>query len=79
MAEGSTTHDHDAELGPDRCTSCGGSELTAVPLVLTDGTDVTFVSCLVCEQRQWLAQDDGGSWQSLPIESVLARSAKPTR
>lgn len=74
MAEVSPTGPH-----PDRCSSCGGAQLTQLPMVLTDGTDVTFVSCLSCEARQWLVEEPGGTWRSIPIESVLERSAKPKR
>lgn len=67
------------EPDPEWCSACSGTELTAVALVLTDGTEVTFVSCLRCEHRQWLTPGDDGAWASIPIESVLARSAKPDR
>jgi len=63
---------------PERCAHCGSVALTRLPMVLTDGSDVLFVSCHACEQRQWLT-DDGGSWTALPIESVLARTQKPPR
>jgi len=46
-------------------------------MVLTDGTDVTFVSCQACEQREWLAVAEDGTFASLPISTVLARAAKP--
>ncbi|HWS59226.1 MAG TPA: hypothetical protein VN257_11845 [Actinotalea sp.] len=45
-------------------------------MVLTDGTDVTFVSCQACEQREWLAVDADGSLSALPITTVLARATK---
>ena len=61
---------------PDTCGSCGGTSLTQLALVLTDGTPVTFISCHTCEQRQWLTERDDGSWQVLPIEVVLERSAR---
>lgn len=61
---------------PERCSSCGGADLTQLPMVLTDGTDVTFVSCLSCERRQWLVENGDGTWVNIPIESVLERSAK---
>jgi hypothetical protein len=63
---------------PERCGSCGSASLTRLPMVLTDGTDVLFVSCHACEQRQWLTDADG-VWSALPIESVLARAQKPPR
>jgi hypothetical protein len=46
-------------------------------MVLTDGTDVLFVSCQVCERREWLTLTDDG-WTSLPIETVLKRSTRRT-
>ena len=61
------------------CSSCGSTVLTRLPLVLTDGTDVTFISCHVCEARAWFSQDDGGGWTSIPIASVLERSARKPR
>lgn len=64
---------------PERCGACGSAEVTALPMVLTDGTDVTFVACQVCEQRQWLTFADDGTWSALPIEAVLERSAKRPR
>ncbi|WP_263509398.1 hypothetical protein [Actinotalea sp. M2MS4P-6] len=46
-------------------------------MVLTDGTDVLFVSCQACENRQWLTEHDGG-WQALPIDTVLQRATRKT-
>ncbi len=63
---------------PERCSQCRSSSLTRLPMVLTDGTDVLFLSCHACEQRQWLTEQDG-VWTALPIESVLARTQKPPR
>lgn len=64
---------------PDRCSSCGCEAMTRLPLVLTDGTDVIFVSCHRCERREWLTAASDGSYSSIPIESVLARSARNPR
>lgn len=64
---------------PERCSSCRSEAVTTLPMVLTDGTDVTFVSCQRCERRQWLTFEDDGTWSSIPIESVLERSAKRPR
>ncbi len=64
---------------PDVCSSCGSTDLTRLPLVLTDGTDVTFVSCHRCERREWLTLGDEGTWLSLPIQSVIERSARKPR
>lgn len=64
---------------PDRCSACGSTELTRLPMVLTDGTDVTFTSCHRCERRAWLTMDGDGAWQGLPIEDVIERSARKPR
>ena len=64
---------------PERCSSCQSPELTRLPMVLTDGTDVTFVSCHRCERREWLTLDDDGSWVSIPIDTVIERSARKPR
>jgi hypothetical protein len=48
-------------------------------MVLTDGTEVTFVSCHRCERREWFTLDEEGSTVALPIETVLERSAKKPR
>ena len=64
---------------PGRCSTCGSGSLTRLPMVLTDGTDVTFQSCLQCERREWLEPTTDGTWTSIPIESVLARSARRPR
>lgn len=62
---------------PERCSRCRSGALTRLAMVLTDGTDVTFVSCQACEQREWLAVDENGALAALPISTVLARAAKP--
>lgn len=64
---------------PDVCSTCGSPELTRLPMVLTDGTDVTFVSCHRCERREWLTLAEDGTWESLPIEAVIQRSARKPR
>ncbi len=69
----------DVPADPQRCSACGGGELTRLPMVLTDGTDVTFVSCQRCERREWLTSDADGTWRSIPIASVLERSAKSAK
>lgn len=63
----------------EQCSACGSTNLTRLPMVLTDGTDVTFVSCHMCEKREWWAYAADGSHVSLPIETVLERSAKRPR
>lgn len=45
-------------------------------MVLTDGTDVVFVACGVCERRQWFETIDVGVWSPIPIDAVLERSAR---
>lgn len=60
---------------PDRCPSCRSGELTRLPMVLTDGTDVLFLSCHLCEHRLWLVEQADG-WSALPIETVLARTTR---
>lgn len=62
--------------GPSRCSACRGRDLTRLPMVLTDGTDVLFVSCQACERREWFEPAPDG-WAPLPIDSVLRRSTKP--
>ncbi|MCL3862685.1 hypothetical protein [Actinotalea sp. K2] len=53
--------------------------MTRLPMVLTDGTAVTFVSCHRCERREWLVPASDSTWEPMPIESVLARSARKAR
>ena len=60
---------------PTQCPECGGGDLTRVPIVLADGTDVVFVACGGCEIRAWLVDEDT-SWRRIPIEHVLASSAR---
>lgn len=62
-------------LPPERCAACGATDLTRLPMQLTDGTPVLFVSCQVCEHRSWLSEDEAG-WTALPIAEVLARSTR---
>lgn len=64
---------------PEACTACGSTDLTRLAMVLTDGTEVTFVSCHRCERRAWFTLDDEGRSTALPIETVLERSAKKPR
>ncbi len=61
---------------PEACGSCGGTDLTRLPMVLTDGTEVTFISCNACETREWLVQTTDGTWRTVPIDVVLRRSAR---
>ena len=61
---------------PRTCGSCGAEDLTRLPMVLTDGTEVTFISCNSCETREWLVQVEDGSWRTVPIDVVLRRSSR---
>ncbi|WP_225753665.1 hypothetical protein [Actinotalea sp. Marseille-Q4924] len=61
--------------GPVSCTGCRGGALTRLPMVLTDGTEVVFVSCHSCERREWFQPAVHG-WEQIPIDSVLRRSTK---
>ncbi|MCI2237872.1 hypothetical protein MO973_30755 [Paenibacillus sp. TRM 82003] len=53
------------------CGSCGSERVTRLSMSLTDGTEVEFVSCHVCEERSWLSP--GGP---LSVDSVLDRTRK---
>lgn len=64
---------------PEACQACGSQVLTRLPMVLTDGTDVVFVSCQVCEGRTWFATDEDGELTALPIADVLKRSERKPR
>ena len=64
---------------PGRCSACRSDALTRLPMVLADGTDVTFQSCQRCERREWLESMADGTWSSIPIDSVLQRSARRPR
>lgn len=61
---------------PQECPRCSGGDLTRVPIVLEDGTDVVFVACGACEVRAWLVENAEGGWTRIPIERVLASSAR---
>jgi len=61
---------------PDSCGACGSEALTRLPMVLTDGTEVTFINCHSCEAREWLVAQPDDTWQTMPIEAVLQRSAR---
>ncbi len=67
----------DVPRTPQSCGRCGSEELTRLEMTLRDGTEVTFINCHSCESREWLHQTADGVWESLPIETVLQRSAKP--
>jgi hypothetical protein len=61
--------------GPAACAACRADALTRLPMVLTDGTEVVFVSCHRCERREWFQPAVHG-WEPIPIDSVLRRSTK---
>ena len=61
---------------PSACSSCGSGELTRLPMVLTDGTPVVFLSCHRCERKEWVTDDGDGGWRALPIDDVVQRSTK---
>lgn len=60
--------------GTRGCSACGAQDLTRVPLRLTDGTEVVFVSCHECEARGWF--DSEGA--PVTDEYVHARSGRKT-
>ena len=55
---------------------CASQDLTKVPMMLTDGTDVVFVACGRCERREWFETLAQGLWAPIPIDAVLERSAR---
>lgn len=61
---------------PNSCGTCRATDLTRLPMVLTDGTEVTFISCNECETHEWLVQVEDGTWRTVPIDVVLQRSAR---
>lgn len=64
---------------PGTCSTCRSTDVTQLPMVLTDGTPATFVSCRRCEAREWLTPTPDGGWETIPIETVLERSARKPR
>ena len=58
--------------GTSACVVCGSGNLTRVPVRLTDGSEVTFVSCHDCEAKGWF--DSAGA--SVAHEWVLSRSGR---
>lgn len=53
------------------CRLCGSPRTTSIAMTLTDGSDVTMVSCRQCERRTWV--QDGAE---LPVDSVLVKARK---
>ncbi|WNB86344.1 hypothetical protein [Cellulomonas sp. ATA003] len=54
------------------CAQCSGTSLTRLPMVLTDGSAVTFVSCHDCETRAWVAADGA----AVELDAVLSSATK---
>ena len=55
------------------CAACGSDRLTEISMTLTDGSQVRFRSCQVCEHHTWIdAEED-----VLPLAGVLTRARKP--
>ncbi|MGZ4665237.1 MAG: hypothetical protein ACXV5Q_09405 [Frankiaceae bacterium] len=55
------------------CAACGSDRLTEISMTLTDGSQVRFRSCQVCEHRTWSdAEED-----VLSLAGVLTRTRKP--
>ncbi len=54
------------------CAACGSDRLTEISMTLTDGSQVRFRSCHVCEHRTWSDAKD-----VLPLAGVLTRARKP--
>lgn len=61
---------------PRTCGSCGAEDVTRLPMVLADGTAVTFISCNACETREWLLAMPDDTWRTAPIDVVLRRSSR---
>jgi hypothetical protein len=53
------------------CQQCGSDRTTVLGMTLTDGTEVTFVSCRDCEHKAWLGSDG-----ALSVDDVLNRARK---
>lgn len=58
--------------GTRGCASCGGTDLTRVPLRLNDGAEVVFVSCHDCESRGWFDAEG----KPVTDEHVQSRSGR---
>lgn len=69
---GSLSQSAPVPAGTRGCGSCGSRDLTRVPLRLTDGSEVVFVSCHDCESRGWV--DTEGA--PVADEYVHARSGR---
>lgn len=69
---GSLSQSAPVPVGTRGCASCGSRDLTRVPLRLTDGSEVVFVSCHDCESRGWV--DAEGA--PVADEYVHARSGR---
>jgi hypothetical protein len=54
------------------CATCGSDRTTILGMTLTDGSEVTFVSCRACEAKRWVGPDG-----DLTSDEVLQRTRKP--
>jgi len=54
-----------------KCRICGSERVTAIAMTLTDGSQVHFASCHLCENRWWL-QDEA----PLTFDHVIAKTRK---
>lgn len=52
------------------CGGCAGTQLSELPIVLTDGTQVAFVTCNRCAHTGWFATDGA----KLSLQTVLGRA-----
>jgi hypothetical protein len=53
------------------CPECGSDRTTVLGMTLTDGSEVTFVSCRDCEAKRWIGADG-----ELAVDDVLDRARK---
>ena len=60
-----------ARTGADGCSTCGGTRLTQLEMMLTDGTPVRFSSCHRCETKVWETAEG-----VLSVADVLERTRK---
>jgi hypothetical protein len=58
--------------GRQSCPECGSPLVTQITLTLTDGTPVDFLSCQVCEHKNWTA-----AGEALALDRVLSKARKP--
>jgi transcription elongation factor Elf1 len=56
------------------CAVCAGHRVTRLSMTLTDGSEVDFVSCHVCEHKSWTEAGTG-----LDVSDVLRKAQKPAK